>query len=245
MKKQLHVFLHSKTFIFSVAFTLGLIIFEFTFLSQEYESIVLFRYFKSGVYLRPLAFIALSLLSLFLTNFFVWSALASPRKYKILYFLLFCLAVITEYGYQYAFNRFSGIEDVENAFVAADLQIKLNAIAIYFNYLALIPCLLFGVLLLYVKPVLKQGYLMFPVVLLMFGGFFSLTAYFTHNNFHTVSLDSYYRTAIGFPVNWYVGTAFQAPRSIFYNGSREEVEFQAQNPPANNIVFISTPTEIN
>ncbi len=238
MKKQLHTFFHSKPFIYSVAFTVGLVIFEFIFLSQKYESVVLFRYFKSGVYLRPLAFIALSLLSVFLTNFFVWSALASPRKCRILYFALFCLAVMTEYGYQYAFYRFSQLEDVENAFIAADLQIKLNAAAIYFNYLSIIPCLLFGLLLLFVKPVLKQGYLILPTVLILFGGFFSLTAYFTHNNFYTVSLDSYYRTAISFPINWYVGTAFQAPRSVFYNVPREAIEFQAQNHPVNNIVFI-------
>lgn len=238
MKKRLADFFHSKPLIFSAAFTAGLAIFEFTFLFQGHTTGILSRYFKGGVYWKPLALVAVSLFSLFLTNLFVWAALASPRKYRIVYFALFCLAVTTEYGYQLAFNRFSVLADAENALIAADWQIRLDAAAVYFNRLAIVPCLVLAILLLFVKPVLAKGYQVFAVVLLAFGGFFSVTAYFTYNNFHTVALGSYYRTVIGFPVNWYVGTTFRAPRSVFYRLPREEIEFQAVSQPANNIVFI-------
>lgn len=238
MENKRFGFLRSRPFLFSVFFLIGLTVFEFIFFSQIRETIALATHYKYGVYSRIFALFFLTIGSLVLTGFFFWSAFASPYKYRIFYFVVFCLAIFTEYGYQDAFGRFTVFEDAENAIVAADTQIKMNAVGMYFDFWAIIPCLIFVVLLFFIKPTLKKGLTVLIISFVLFGGFFSLTSYFTHNSFITVSPAAFFRTALDFPVNWYAGSIYQAPRRIFYNEPRREIAFQADQTPANNIVFV-------
>lgn len=222
----------------SLIFLLGLIIFEAIFLSQGYSTFVLKRYFQNANYLNVVIFSALTLISFGLATFFIWSSFVSNYKFRLIYFAVFCLAIIAEYGYQNAFLRFSNLEDVENAFVAADATIKLNAISMYFNWLAIIPCLVYGVFLFVIKPQTNKNWRYLLANLLLFVSFFSFTAYYTRNIFHTISLDATYRTLVSFPINWYFGSTNQAPLSLFYNAEREKIDYVSPNPPSNNIVFI-------
>ena len=238
MEKSRLVFLRSRPFIFSAVFLVGLAVFEFLFLTQSGETFALATHYKYGIYSRIFAVFFLTIVSIALTGFFFWAAFASPYKYRIFYFTLFCLAVFTEYGYQNAFGRFTVFEDAENAFVAADAQIKMNAVGMYFDFWAIVPCLIFLVLLFFIKPTLKKGSTVLAISLLLFVGFFSLTSYFTHNSFLTVSPAAFFRTALDFPVNWYAGSIYQAPRRIFYNEPRQEIAFQSAQTPTNNVVFI-------
>ncbi len=238
IKDKFILHLKSKPFILALIFLSALILFESIFLSQSYESIVLSRHFTNGTYIKFFTFIFLTTISLILTLYFIWSAFASPFKHRIIYLILFSLAIIAEYSYQFAFNRFSRFEDAQNAVIAADMQIRMQAATIYFNYLTIIPCLIFGLFLLTVKPTLKKNWLnLFSNIIFLFS-FFSFTAYFTHNVFHTISFGAFFRTTTSFPIIWHFGTTFQPPRKVFFNQSRQQITFQTNTLPKNNIVFI-------
>lgn len=217
---------------------ISLIIFEAFFLSQNYSNFVFKRYYQSGNYLNIVVFSTLTLVSLGIGAFFFWSSFTSNYKFRLIYWLIFCLAIFSEYSYQNAFQRFSNLEDMENAFIAADFSIKLNAISIYFNWLAIIPCLFYGSLLFFAKPQTNKTWRYLLLNLIIFTSFFSFTAYYTRNIFHTISLDAGYRTLISFPVNWYLGSTNQPPLSLFYNADREKIDYISQVSPTNNIVFI-------
>lgn len=228
----------SRSIILSLLFLLYLSGFELLFLSQSYSTTVILRHFNNGSYLNIIIFSSLSIISVTIAFFFFLITFASPRKYQIIYFLLFCLAVFSEYSYQNVFGRFSNLDDAENAFFAADFYIRLNAIEMYFSYLAIIPCLVFGIFLIISKPSLEKGLRLLLLICVISGIFFSVSAYSTRNTYHTISISSFYRTLVSFPVNWYLGSITQAPRSIFYNSSRDSVTFYSPTKPTNNIVFI-------
>lgn len=238
MKKQIREFLFSKPFIVSLIFTLALLIAEIFFFSTYYQNFRLLDYLKSGFYFIAFRIIFLGVLSFILTVIFVWAALALPYKYRFLFFPLFCLAALTEYGYQGVFERFTNLEDAANALYAADLRIMSNSVADYFNYRAAIPCLTFGFLLIFVEPIFDKGLKPFLFVLFLFGGIFSFTAFFTSNAFPSVSVGAFYRTAFSFPVNWYIGSIQQPSFRVLYLTPRREIKFRAPNTPKNNIVFI-------
>lgn len=238
MQFKLVPFLKSPAVLWSVAFLTGLGVFEFIFFSQAQERFALATHYRYGVYSKVLAVLILSIISLSLTLIFFWASFVSPYRYRIIYFITFCLAIFIEYGYQNAFSRFTEFQDVENAFIAADLQIALNSISMYFDFLALVPCLIFGIFLFFVKPSHKKGLSILFANVILIAGFFSLTSFFTRNTFFTVSPTAFFRTALDFPLNWYVGSTFQAPRRIFYNEVRQQINFRSNQIPKNNVVFI-------
>jgi glucan phosphoethanolaminetransferase (alkaline phosphatase superfamily) len=238
MKKQISQFLCSKTFLISIIFSLALVAAEVILFSVYYQNFHLIDYLKSGFYFIAFRIVFLGLLSFLLTEVFIWIALASPYKFRFLFFVLFCLAVLTEYGYQGVFERFTNLEDTANALYAADFRIMSNSIADYFDYPAIVPCAAFGILLVLVKPLFNNGLKPLLFVALLFAGFFSFTAYFTSNAFPSLSLSAFYRTAFSFPVNWYIGSMQQPAFNVLYQTPRREVKFRALEGPKNNIVFI-------
>ncbi len=237
-KKRKFESVYFKPLFISFMFLLGLFIVELFLFSQEQASSVVFNYLAKGSYFESFLLILLSFFSITAAAIFIGAAAISPYRCRFFYFALFCLAVMTEYGYQAAFNRFSNLEDAANAVFAADLRIKSNAIGDYFNYRAIVPCLLFGILLIYIKPVRQKGWLLMFSVAAALVVFFASTAYFTSDSFYTVSLSAFCRTVINFPTTWYVGTTRQAAYVIGYEKPRETVEFLVPNAPLNNIVFI-------
>jgi glucan phosphoethanolaminetransferase (alkaline phosphatase superfamily) len=222
----------------SLIFTLGLSVFEFVLFSKYYEDFALIRHFQSYEFIKPLKTIILGLSSFLLSVFFVLTALISPYRYRIVYFSLFCLGVWAEYGYQEAFNRFTNSEDAANALFAADSRIMFNTVSYYIEYFSITPCFAFALLLIFVKPIREKGLKNFLAVILIFSGFFSLTAYVSTSTFPSVSFNAFYRTVIGFPIKWFVGSLNQSALIVFYNTPRQKVEFQSQSEPKNNIVFI-------
>ncbi len=238
MEKTQWKSLYSRYFLISLFFTAGLIGFEFFLFPKYYESFNTINFLQSGVYMKVLKTFALAVPSFLVSVFFVYAALISPYKYRFLYFTLFCLGVLTEYGYQDAFNRFSNSEDAANALFAADSRIMLNSMSGYFDNFAILPCLAFALLLIFIKPIQTKGLKNFLLILSLFVGFFSLTAYFTTNYFPSASLNAFYRTVIGFPVRWYIGSLTQPALIVFYNTPRQKVSFESQREPGNNIVFI-------
>jgi hypothetical protein len=175
--KPTSVFLSATSL--SLIFLGVLIVFETFFLSQDYSTFVVTRHYNSRNYTNIFAFVMLGLLSVGLSAFFFWSSFASAYKFRLIYFLIFCLAVFWEYSYQNAFQRFSNLEDMENAVIAADFFIRMNAVSLYFSWLALIPCLVYAVLLFLPKPVLDKNSRVLLVNIVVFLIFCSITAYYT------------------------------------------------------------------
>lgn len=231
-------FLFSRAFVFAVSFTAFLFVFESILLSQQYESNIVRWHFNNGSYVRLVVFFLLTSGTLFLTTLFVWSALVSKYSYRAIYLVILFLAGAVEYGYQNAFRRFSTFVDAENAFITRDTVVVSDAISNYFSFLSLAPLLVFVGLLVFVKPSLKKGFPLLGLVFSLFLGYFAITSYFTHNNFHTVSLTAFSRTLISFPMVWHVGSSYSAPKSLAYNSKRDEIKYLANKNPKNNIIFI-------
>jgi glucan phosphoethanolaminetransferase (alkaline phosphatase superfamily) len=92
--------------------------------------------------------------------------------------------------------------------------------------------------LIFVKPNQKKGSKYLSVIILLFGGFFSFTAYFTGNTYYTISIGAFYRTVISSQIIWYFGSHGQPSYSIYYYAPRFDVNFESENQPTKNIVFI-------
>ena len=222
----------------SFGFLLSLVILEIFVFPAYYREFYFFNNFRNGNYVYLLKTSVLGSVNFLLAVLFVTASLLSSYRYRIVYFILFVIAVLPEYGYQRAFNRFTTLEDIGNAFFAADMRIMFSSVGEYFVLLAIIPCLFYAALFTIFKPVLRNGIRAFAVVLLAFSGFFLFTAYFSTNFFPSVSLNAFYRTAFNFPVSWYFGSIHQPSFSVFYQTPRQEVSFRAHHLPNNNIVFI-------
>ncbi len=236
-KPQQHFFC-SKPFIYAALFLTGLLIFELMFFRNSEEFIVLSKHIGNGNYLRLFFILLISVASLGTAFLFFCAAFGTPYHYRIIYFLIFALIILNEYAHYKAYKRFSSIHDAEIAFFSTNWKIISNAAAMYFNYLALIPLVVFGFILFQTKPVWKKGGMVFIFVMLATGVFFFATSYFTQNSFYTISFSWGCRTLVNFPTAWYVGSINDTPRIINYRAVREKIEFQTTSLPGNNIVFI-------
>lgn len=226
-----------KAFFFSLAFIVWLTFFELVFLSHAEQKDVLLEFLAKEIYIRPLFQIILSFASIILITLLIYCALILPYKFKIVFFFFFCLAVLVEYGLQNGFSRFSRLGDAEIAYFT-DSNLKLNAVVEYFNYMSVIPCLVFGLLLFFAVPIQKRMVKPFLIALFFTSTFFLLTAYFTNNMFYTVSPGAFYRTLVNYPTNWFVGSHRQPSMSKYYYAPRMKVDFLTPIPRQNNIVFI-------
>ncbi len=229
---------HRRYLFIAFAFALGLFILEIFLFARYYQEFFYFDHLRNGNYLIVSKLTVMGAANFLVAVFFITASLLSPYRYRIIYFVLFCIAVLPEYGYQRAFTRFTTLEDIGNAFFAANVQIIFSAMREYFVLYAVIPCVLYAALLLLFKPLLKNGLKIFLSVLVLYGGFFLFTAYFSTNFFPSVSFNAFYRTVFHFPVSWYFGSIHEPPFSVFYQVPRQQVTFRAQKLPNNNIVLI-------
>jgi hypothetical protein len=115
----------------SICFLIFLVAFEALCFDIGYFQHIVYLYDSgdSSYFIVSLIYIGIAFYCFF--NFLL-IALSSDWKYKILYFLLFTLAVFYEYGYQKALRRFSDIFDIEAA-IATTFEQKLSSIFLYFN----------------------------------------------------------------------------------------------------------------
>jgi glucan phosphoethanolaminetransferase (alkaline phosphatase superfamily) len=227
-----------KLLIYAVLFCIGLTVFEFFFLPRKAELIVLTKHLENSNYSRLFVVLLLSFIAFILELFFFYAAIASSFRYRIVYFLLFSFAILTEYGYYKAYGRFSVFQDFEIVFFYTNRQILSNAAGMYFNYLAVFPIVIFGLLLTFTEHFWKKGLTAFIGIFLLSGSFFFVTGYFTKNTFYTNSFETNFRTFVSFPTEWYIGSYSEPPRIQNYLASRQKIDFHSATAPENNIVFI-------
>ncbi|MCA1590962.1 MAG: sulfatase-like hydrolase/transferase, partial [Acidobacteria bacterium] len=226
-----------KCFVIAVAATSSLILFEFFLFPDYYLHFDVLDQIQSGVFLKPLKTFTLGALSFLIAGLFIFIAVTSGYAVRLLFFAAFLLGAWVEYGYQASFSRFSVTEDFANAFFAADQRIFFNSASTYAAPIAIIPSILFGVLLVLVRPG-KAIRRIRPFLLVLFFGFYAVTAYVSSNSYPSVSFAAFYRTITAFPINWYAGSLSQPALSTLFSTPRRPVDYKAQNPPPNNIVMI-------
>lgn len=232
-------FYSSKTLFWTILFSLSFLVFELIILSKSGMGLLFLpKHFGNGNYFRFLFVLFLTVFAFGLFISFIYVAFASTSKYKIIYFLIFSLLVLTEYGYYKVFGFFFRFHELEIAFYAVDWGIISNAIYSYFNYWALIPTVVFGILLFKTENIFKRGWIPLIILVFLFTTFFLGTTYFTKNTFYVHSFNHGIRALTGFPVIWYVGTYYKSARNVHYNTPREKIKYKSSETPQNNIIFI-------
>lgn len=144
------------------------------------------------------------ILSLLVFYFFTLTAFSSKGRFKFIYFVLFALASIVEYGYQKALGRFFNILDFETILATTSEQ-KTESIFLYANFWLIIPCTIFLACLFLVKNKEPKGLKSLVKTFSGVGGFFIFlllfSGLFADKNFPSVTFNTFYRTNIEFLLN--------------------------------------------
>ncbi len=223
---------------YAAGFGLALVAFENIVFRPRYARLIAARHLADENYFRLAVFVGLAAIGVVLVIAFVRVAISGSRSVRVACLLLFIFAAAFEYSIYDAFGRFSRLDDVALALLGIDFRIGSDAVAQYFNWLAFVPAAAFALLLTLTRGTREFGPAALIAVLISSGVFFAFTSYFTKNEFYAASLANSARTAVSFPVSWYVGTSDGPPEAIAYARPRDAVFFHSRSAPANNIVFI-------
>lgn len=212
------------------------LLFELAFLKTDFFDSLVFLWDKQDFSLF-LIFLIYVVASLFCFFYFLVLAFSSDWKYKIIYFLFFTTAVFFEYGYQKALGRFSVFSDIENIF-STNLGHKLSASFSYLNVTALLPCLVFLILLIKIKPSQKpQKLKAFAGIILisvfLYAQISYLNVYLLERRTPLFSLDSFCRATTDFVLWGSFSNGLIRERTIL-----EKPRLAENFRPANNIVLI-------
>ncbi len=224
----------SKILAISALFSFFLIFFEILSFNISYPFFI-FHYSTRGNFTFTTVCNLSLLLSLLLFFFFTYITFSSSWRFKIIYFLVFAFAVSFEYGYQKAFKRFSGMQDLYTASVSTFDQ-KLTSTTEYFSFIALIPIFAYLTMLFVVKRKSDLfGLKSFLLIMVLFAGFYicvwlATPKFFLVETFPTISVGNFSRT----------GVSYLQSRYFDYLSRRENVEnaFPSSYVPPNNIVFV-------
>ncbi len=229
----------SKLLIWTIAFGICFLIFEWVALPNSLVDLDVWgKHIKHGSYFRLLIVLGLSTFALVLFLAFIYAALASSRVYQVIYFSVFSFLVATEYGYYNAIGQFFEIHEMEVALLATNAEIIANAATIYFSYLALVPILGFGVLLLIAPRVIERGFIPLSAIILSLGLFFFATTYLTKNTFYVHSFNHAIRTIVTLPVIWYLEPVITR-RRVFITTRRALRSIGVVNRNPKTISFLS------
>lgn len=229
---------------FSFVFLVFLIYFESYALKVSYSDYFIYLYDHESV-TWSLIVIALLVFSLYLIFRFIVLTFSLSAFYQVIFLMLFAASTFIEYGYQKALGRFTESFDIESA-VATTGEQRLASLFLYFNYAAVIPCLLFIFLLLFArktsKPDNKRYVLTTAALSVTFFYFISVSGdFFFERKPPTVSLNAFHQTSFDFLI-W--GPLANGKWASSVTG-KELVRRQVANPlpnensrPENNIVIV-------
>jgi len=221
----------SKELWISIGFTMFLLIFE-AGLSELDEVAYFTDYFYGSLSVvetfKYIALVTVVTASSTLVIIFIWASLTSNHWFRVIYFCIFTLAILYEYGFMGSFNRFSTAEDISIALLFADFTIWADSIFAYFNMFSLVSIALFAFLLVRVKAYRKNGITVFGSTLMVFFCFYSMLFPFINGVIPTISVSAFFRSLTFF--SWSLTTD--------YYGPRDTIQYRANALPKNNIIFI-------
>jgi glucan phosphoethanolaminetransferase (alkaline phosphatase superfamily) len=221
------------------AFTLFLLIFE-TYVVRVNYSDDFTALFNSESVLLLIVALVLVTGSLYLVYRFFYVAFSSDWPYRVVYFFVLAASLAVEYSYQKALGRFTQTVDIEFA-AATTFEQKTASIAMYFGFAALIPILLFLILLIFTRGRRDEGFReLLSINVLIILGLLAVSV-MSLSQFPTVSTIAFYRTNVEFA---FFGPVIQGEWGSSFTGiKRQRNSIPAPNLPAgflpdNNIVFV-------
>jgi glucan phosphoethanolaminetransferase (alkaline phosphatase superfamily) len=172
--------------------------------------------------------------SLLLTLAFFWFSLRSSRNVRWVYFAIFCVACLCEYGYQGAYHRFSSPEDFVMIALFASPTLYKDTLLGWLNWTALAPIAVYGATLAVAHKTqpgsARLGRLL--VLLGLIGGFYSAMFQLWLSNpqgsLPMPSTSSFFRTVTSLP--WKISQS--------YYGPRDPIRYRADQAARRNIIFI-------
>lgn len=133
-----------QAFLLALLFAVFIFFFEESAFQNPQGYQLLLRYQQGGI--GFITTLLTTLASFFLLVFFAWFALSIPRRWRWLPGLIFAAAALTEFNYWQLFHRELSPTDISAA-LSAPLRMWNASAQIYFNWLALLPAVVFGILL--------------------------------------------------------------------------------------------------
>lgn len=207
----------------SLGFTLFLYILEEALFKRQ----MIYLFWELSKYvpsyrLKGIVAIALSFFALFI---FIWGSLASNYRWRIVYFVVFAIAVLVEFNFWNMFQRFMTSYDLSTAFYSPP-QLWLDAASLFFSWVGLFPILVYlAILAVYKRQ--QQGSATFFVVFLMIVGINSFIYYMGYEKSPAISVQDFLKTL--------TATAWSGWQEPYV---REEVTFRSDKELANNVVLI-------
>ena len=132
-------------------FTLALLIFELIVFFPHRQVEILQNHLQENAYFRIAAVVTISLLSIALTYIYILFALRSRRIYRAIYFVVFSVFILSEYSVRHATGKFSNSDLLGIAVFAGDYSLVLQAAREYVSLIAVIPIVVFGLMLWRIK----------------------------------------------------------------------------------------------
>lgn len=157
----------------------------------------------------------------------VWLTFSSTRSYKILYFILFSIGSLAQFGYWNAVDRFFSVQDFYTG-LSVPIELMLDSVKLFFSPLALVTIAIYGLFLLFVRSPSprKVGGLVSICGLIIVSGILSYRL--QELNFATFPVPAFYRSLVQVALTQQDNSA----------AVRESVEYQHPQKPTNNIVYI-------
>lgn len=210
----------------ALAFLLSLVLIEPLVLSVSYRWYLI--NLQQHEYARALGVFLVIFASFAWAAVFFWSSFSSTVPARFVYFTIFVIAVLVEYGYQHAFGRFTNVEDLRIAMYDATAEQWRGSILAYFDWRAVVPCLMYAVGLFTIRKKHNRSWKTMAVVLVVIIAFYSAISPYVSGQFATISLNAFFRTVIISPWKLFGG----------YRGPREALTFRSDKSPQNNIIMV-------
>lgn len=242
--------IHPKTFSMqnireiSAVFVCFLLFFESFVLEIKYSKFLISVYDNENLVYGLLLIFSI-ILSVYIFYRFIVFSLSTKWYYKPFAFLLFLLFNFVEYSYVKALGRFVEKYDLELAFLTTTDQ-QIASLMMYSSFVALLPSLLFLILLIFVKSKETfKNFREFAVLSSFFLTFFLLFQFLFQNTLHykfpTIAYIAFGRTITNFVTNGPLANGKWASNLTNIKLVRRQIpkpDLPEDYTPNNNIIFV-------
>lgn len=223
----------------ALSFLLFLFVYEVYIVGANYSN-----YFVVLFESEPLGFATIAcvcfLISFGIFYFWVRTAISASWPYKVIFFLVFAISVAAEYGYQKALGRFTDPQDIETAFFATAEQ-QTASLLMYLNLAAAAPCIVFVLLLVFVRAKRPQQLRHFLIANGLLIVCFALFPFVVNQRFPTIATNAFFRTSTDFLVKGPIASGKWGSDVTGVQVKRRPViapTLPDGNVPSNNIVIV-------
>jgi len=226
-----------KPFVLSIGFVLFLLLFE-TYLFQRgyikyFDKIFTGDFGHNDEYYRFLITRSVTILTGLHLFIFIFASAISKPMVKLIYWLVFTIAISLEYGYMVGLGRFSNPSSIYLALLFNDIELWSDAVLAYFNFFSIIPIIVYASFLYKTSVSDSRGFKFFSLIIIFTIGFYSVLFQFFihHGGYTTISVGNFLQTSVFLP--WY-HDKFNSTD----NTPRDVITYKSNRSPNNNIIFV-------